>query len=145
MCEAGDAPPFEFTCLKWHNEDNLSEKPFPGLDLQFHRLSKPDIERMDIPTRRRYLGRRLSEIEWLIQSVLFRRTKPVDVAALDATDRDRAEWEKIMDLNYLEASRQAILQALIDLSWPAGASWSTSENFLEIMEGARARGPIGRN
>jgi len=123
----------------------LNEKPFQGTDLRFRRLPKPDIERMDTPTRRRYLGRRLSEIEWLIQSVLFRQAKPVDIASLDVMDADREVWEKIMDLNYLEASRQAILQALIDLSWPAGASGSASDSFLEMMEGARARGLIDRN
>jgi hypothetical protein len=128
------------------NEEDVNENPFLDIGMHFLGLSwHADVERMDGPARRRYLGRRLSEIEWLIQFALFRQTAPVDISTLDLMGSDREVWEKIMDLNYLEASRQAILQALADLSWPAGASWSDSESFLKIMEGARSRGPIARS
>lgn len=84
---------------------------------QAHLSRYEDIERMSGAARRRYLQRRLNEIERMIEYILWQRLEESSAfASWDATTGHRELWEDIMDLNYLEASRRAILQTLADLN-----------------------------
>ena len=102
-----------------------------------------DVEQMSVRAKRHYLSHRLTEVEWLIESVLFNRQKHMlDISPLDLVNTDRAIWERILDLSYLEASRQAILQTLLDLSQPAGITWPAPNHTPDLPEGAHSRGFI---
>ena len=77
-------------------------------------------ERMDRAVRRRYLERQLQEIEMLIDYIMSQRQGDASAYNVwDARDSDSDLWGDMMDLNYLEASRHAILATLSDLSRPA--------------------------
>jgi len=103
-----------------------------------------DVEQMSVTAKRHYLSHRLTEIEWLIESVLFNRQRHVlDISPLDLVNTDREIWERILDLSYLEASRQAILQTLLDLSQPAGITWPAPDHTADLPEGAHSSGFIG--
>jgi len=79
-----------------------------------------DVERMDRSARRRYLERRLLEVEMLIDTVLSQHQASMSAFTLwDIASPDSDLWADAMDLNYLEASRSAILETLADLNRPA--------------------------
>ena len=99
-----------------HRQTHRGETSWRKRRLQVHH----DIERMNLPAKRRYLARRLNEVERLIQSMLYRQQEGEwGLSSLEALDTDSELWERMMDLSYLEASRQAILQALLDLDGSA--------------------------
>jgi hypothetical protein len=78
-----------------------------------------DVERMDRSARRRYLERRLMEVEMLIDTVLRQHQASMSAFTLwDIASPDSDLWEDAMDLSYLEASRHAILETLADLNRP---------------------------
>jgi hypothetical protein len=89
--------------------------------LAAHRLSAPrDVERMDRAAKRRYLEHRLNEIDHIIEHLLDRHMDdPSPVTIWDVTSPDSDLWTDMMDLDYLEASRRAILQTLADLNRPS--------------------------
>lgn len=128
-----------------HSEGDLDQKPLPESGFRSLRtLVYNDVERMNAVSRRRYLGRRLAEIEWLIQATLFQPSEQdLDGFPIDLATAERETWEKIMDLNYLEASRQAILQTLTDLGWPTVQKPSSHDWLFDLIEGARSRGSTG--
>ena len=78
------------------------------------------VERMGRAAKRRYLERRLHEVENMIEAVLLQQEVDLSPPSLwDVTSQDSDFWHDAMDLNYLEASRHAILQTLAALSRPA--------------------------
>ena len=82
-----------------------------------------DIERMGVSAKRRYLGHRLIEIEWLLQSFQYAGETPgPDTWLRLIRQMDPYDWGRVLDLNYLEASRQAIYQTLRDLNRAACGS-----------------------
>jgi len=75
-----------------------------------------DIERMNNSAKQRYLRRRLFELEQMIEFYLTERIGSGAAGrAFEMVDGRSELWEDLMDLDYLEASRQAILQAMADL------------------------------
>ena len=92
----------------------------PGRRLAARRtLENRSLERMDRSQQRRYFQRRLSEIDRLIQFLVEDHLEDERFSVWEMTSPDSELWDDIMDLHYLEASRQAILEILADLNRPA--------------------------
>ena len=86
----------------------------------YHSWETSAVERMNRAAKRRYLEHRLREIERMIETVLLQQQMDMVPPSLwEVTSTDSDFWQDAMDLNYLEASRHAILQTLADLSRPA--------------------------
>ena len=94
-------------------------KAIPGATQLYPILSllDTDVERLNKPAMRLYLYRRLQSIEARIDSLTRSPTWSVgiDPATLAQMTADEALWGDLLQLDYLEAMRQAVLETLSTL------------------------------
>lgn len=83
------------------------------------------FERMSRDARRLYLKERLYEVEDMIESRLFRTSVDTmtTMGSLEEKDNIESDWEEYLELHYLEASRQAILESMRNIHYPHSIRW----------------------
>jgi hypothetical protein len=106
-------------------------------------LGEIDIERMTTNARRRYLSNRLRELDRLIEVTVYQHVQDHPTSSSWELSSDESDlWEEVMDLHYLEASRQAIWQTLDDLNRATYESWPTPEHRLGSAKGVDVGGSV---